>query len=213
MDLSLTIAGRAAISDETNVVTFTQMAFGDGHAVPGADDSARTTLRSERVRVAAAGAQVAPRIALRASLGGVAGEAAWEAREVGLIAAIDAGAEFLAAYGAVGAADGEVAIVAPGATVVIVLAIDVLAAAAQIAFAAAPIAIQGVSSFAALADTPGGLAAGAYYRANPAGTALAAKTRAQVLSGLLIGLDGGDFLRVTAAGGLEGLSVEEMFQQ
>lgn len=212
MDLRLTDAGRAAIADASNLVTFTKMALGDGHAVPGVDDSARTTLRNERAREAAGGAQAAPQIALRASFRGVAGAAVWEAREVGLIARVGAGQEFLAAYGAEGPADDAIAAVAPGMATVVVLAIEVLDAPAQLAFAAAPIAIQGVSSFAALTDTPQGLTAGAYYRANPAGTALLAATRAQVLSDLLSGLADGDFLRVTAGGDLEGLSAAELLQ-
>ena len=82
-----------AIADANNLVSLTTLALGDGHVDLGANDGARITLRNERRRL---GRRWLHRSLFRASFAGSAGEAAWGAREAGLIARIGGGQEYLA---------------------------------------------------------------------------------------------------------------------
>ena len=113
------------------------------------------------------------------------GSAVREIAEVGLVARVGAGAEFLAAYGAVPPAAAAHAALAPGATTVLATVVEVRAAQADIAVpAAAGVAATGAATFAGLAETPPALTAAAYYRANATGTALDALTAAEVAQDL-----------------------------
>ena len=185
-ELRFTAAGQAAVDDPANTLTFVSMAVGAGRAQAGVDDSGRTTLRDELQRSSLGGVTPAPsRIAARASFAGQAGSAVREIAEVGLIARVGAGAEFLAAYGAVSPAADAYAVVAPGMSTVLAAVAEVRAAQAGVAVAAAAdLAATGATTFAGLADTPAALTAAAYYRANAAGTALVARTAAEVVEDL-----------------------------
>ena len=130
-----------------------------------------------------------------------------EAREVGLVGRVGAGQEFLAAYGAVRAADDAIAIIAPGVAAILAGVVEVVSSDAAVAVALTPgLTLTGASSFAALTDTPPALEAGAYYRADAAGAALEAVSREQVLSGLLTGLGAGSYPRVVVANGVRSLA-------
>lgn len=210
MYLKLTDAGRAAIADganrRTNQVTVTKMALGDGSAAPGVDDSGRATLRNERLREAVTGSSAADaRLVVQASFMGVMGEAAWEAREVGLVGRVGAGQEFLAAYGAVLLADDAIATVAPGVSTISAGVVEVVSSDAEVAVALTPgVTVAGASSFAALTDVPDGLVAGSYYRGSADGR-LVPVSAAGVLSDVLTGLQGGHYPRVRVVGALRGL--------
>ena len=187
MNFHLTDAGRAAITDaanrRTNQVVFTRMVVGDGLAQSGVDDSGRGALRNERQRqgLTAVTGGVA-RIGVRASFTGMMGDMVWNATEVGLIARVGAGPEFLAAYGAVEAGADAYAVVAPGVAAVIAATVDVVASAAAVAVAVTPdLTVSGAAAFSALLDTPPALAAGVYYRGNAAGNALEAVSAADLL--------------------------------
>ena len=211
-ELQFTTAGQAAVDDPNNTVTFTRMAVGAGRGFAGVDDSARTTLRDEIERSALGGVTpTTSRIVGRASFVAPAGSPVREIAEVGLVARIGAGAEFLAAYGAVLPGADALAVRVPGASTVLTTSVEVRADQAGVAVAAgAGIAAAGASTFTGLTDTPAALAAEAYYRGNAGGTALQAETRAGFLDALLDGLNDDDFLRVTAGGGLEGLAASEV---
>ena len=185
-DLRFTAAGQAAVDDPGNTVTFTRMAVGGGRAQLGVDDSGRTTLRDELQRSGLGGVTPASsRIAARASFVGQAGSAVREIAEVGLIARVGGGAEYLAAYGAVSAAADAYAVVAPGVSTVLVAVVEVRAAQANIAaLAGTGIALTGGTTFEGLTDTPPAFTAGAYYRANAAGDALVARTASELAEDL-----------------------------
>ena len=162
------------------------MAVGAGRAQLGVDDSGRTTLRDELQRSSLGGVTpVASRIAARSSFAGQVGSAVREIAEVGLIARVGAGAEFLAAYGALLPGADAYASVAPGVSTVLAAAVVVRAAQADVSVpGAADIVATGAATFAGLTDTPAALAAGAYYRANADGSALVARTPAEVAQDL-----------------------------
>ena len=125
-ELRFTAAGQAAADDPANTLTFTRMAVGTGRAQSGVDDSGRTTLRDELQRSSLGGVTPAnSRIAARASFAGQVGSAVQVIAEVGLIARVRAGAEFLAAYGAVSPATDAYAVVAPGVSTVLAAAVEV----------------------------------------------------------------------------------------
>ena len=211
-ELQLTAAGLAAVDDPANTVTFTLMAVGAGRAQSGVDDSGRTALRDELQRSGLGGVTpAASRIAAKASFAAQAGVPVREIAEVGLIARVGAGAEFLAAYGAAAAGADAYAAMAPGLSTVLATVVEVRAGQADVdVAAAAAVAATGVTTFAGLTDTPAALTAEAYYRADAAGAVLGARSAAEVLAELLGGLDDDDFLRVTAGGGLVGLSAAEV---
>ena len=185
-ELRFTAAGQVAVDDPANTVTFTRMAVGAGRAQSGVSDSARTTLRDELRRSSLGGVTPAPsRIAARASFAGQAGSAVREIAEVGLVARVGAGAEFLAAYGAASPGADAYAVVAPGVSMVLAVVVEVRAAQAEVdVAAAADLTAAGAATFAGLTDTPPALTAEAYYRANAAGTALEALTAAEVVQDL-----------------------------
>ena len=219
MVFHLTDAGRAALVDGasrgTVAVTFTKMAIGDVAAMPGVDYRARTALRNQRLQSAlVAATSVASSVAVSAEFAGTPGEQPWEVREAGLLAQVGAGPEFLALYGAVLASDDQIADIVAGVDVTIGAVVRVDSSAAVVAVAVAPdITVAGVTRFRDLADTPDAIAPGAYYRADAEGVALEAAASATVLSDLLAALAGGDYLRVSVAGGvrsLEGLTAEEL---
>lgn len=186
VDLQFTAAGQAAVDVAANTVTFTRMAVGTGRAAVGADDSGRTTLRTELQRSLLGGVTPATsRVAARATFAGAPGSRVEKITEVGLIARIGAGAEFLAAYGAVLPGADAHAVVVPGVPTVLAAAVEVRAAQADVSVpVAAGIAATGAVTFAGLTDTPAALAAGAYYRANVDGSALVARTPAEVAQDL-----------------------------
>ena len=185
-DLAFTDAGQAAVDDAANTVTFTRMAVGAGRGVQGADDSGRAALRDELQRSNLGGAAPSvSRIAARAAFAGQPAAAVREIAEVGLIARVGNGAEFLAAYGAVLPGADPYAAVAPGLSTVLAAAVEVRVDQADLAVAAdATVSVAGAVTFAGLSDTPAALAALVYYRANAAGTALVARTAVQVAEDL-----------------------------
>lgn len=189
MDFDLTSAGRAAIASQahtgTNQVTITRMAIGDGHGVINVDDTARTTLRNERMRSAVAGSAAvvgAARVGVRATFVGASGAATWDVSEAGLLARVGAaGAEFLLAYGADMAGSDPLATIGGGVSTTISADLRIVGAAADVAVTVSPsISVTGATSFLALSDTPAAYAAGRLYRANAAGSALEAVTPAQL---------------------------------
>ena len=181
-ELRFTAAGQAAVDDAANTVTFTRMAVGAGRPQLGVDDSGRTTLRDELQRSNLGGVTpAASRIAARASFAGQAGSAVREIAEVGLVARVGAGAEFLAAYGAALPGADAYAVVAPGVQTTLAVVVEAQAAQADVGVAPdAGVTATGAATFAGLLDTPAALTARAYYRVNAAGTALVARTVAQV---------------------------------
>ena len=140
MSLQLTDAGRAAIADGANrgtaAVTFTAMALGDGRSAMGDDDSARAALRNERVRENVVGTAPTPtRMALRATF---LDSQEWQATEIGIFARIGAGAEFLAAYCAVGAGDAALVGVTANTNVVVAAVLDLVSSPAEVAVTVSP---------------------------------------------------------------------------
>ena len=137
--LALTAAGRAAVADAdhvgTEAVTLTHLAFGDGLRPAGADDDARTALRSERDRVAVAGREAAD--------GHVAVVADWTPTrayvlsEIGLYATVDSAAVLLA-YGAVESAADAVARASVGTRIVVALDVAVTSSAADLSVTLSP---------------------------------------------------------------------------
>ncbi len=127
MRLVMTNAGLAAIADATNVgtaaVRFTKLAIGTGTAT--GDQSARTALIAEKMKVAIAGAASGDtRIAIRADYSPTENFAV---TETGLFAKIgESGAEFLAAYWVASSASGALASAASGTALVVagVIAIE-----------------------------------------------------------------------------------------
>ena len=191
MDFQLTDAGRAQIADPANTglnaVTITLMAIGDGMAVPGVDDGGRVALRNERQRSALVGSDPGEaRIAVRATFVGAMGENTWNVSEVGLIARVGGGAEFLFAYGANPAGADPVASVAAGVSSTIAAVLAVVVAAADIDVTVSPaISVVGASAFSALVDVDRPLVAGRYYRVRADASGIEARTRAQVLTDML----------------------------
>lgn len=186
MTFELTDAGRAAITDaanrRTNRVVFTRMAVGDGLALSGVGDGGRASLRNERQRedLTSVAGGVA-RIGVRVSFTGMVGAQAWNVTEVGLIAQVAGGVEFLAAYGAVEAGADPYAVIAPGVSAVIAATVVVVASEAAVAVTVAPsVAVEGASTFAALLDTPAALTPLAYYRGAADGMTLEARSAAQL---------------------------------
>ena len=175
--LRLTDAGRAAIMDATNrqirKIQIRSLAIGTGTGPGGADDDARTTLRAEVMRAALTGTTVVRgRLALRADFTPTNN---FTVTEAGLVARIGgSGAEFLLAYWAAPSADTALAPAVANVSLVIVTALDVTQAAAEIVvtvgatitFASPPTALL------ALTDTPAAYIAARYARVNAAGDAM-----------------------------------------
>ena len=137
--LSLTAAGRAALADNGNIgiraVSFRRLAIGAGIRPPAADDDARADLRDERDAADLAGnAAAAGRIAFRADY---APATAYAVTEIGLLARVGAGADFLLAYWAAEAAADAAAQAAPGTDLVVAGIVEIVSSEADINIAPA----------------------------------------------------------------------------
>ena len=152
--LALTAAGRAAVADAeyvgTEAIEITHLAVGDGLRPGGADDDARTALRSERDREAVAGqTAIAGHVACVADW---TPAASYAATEVGLIATID-GASVLLAYWAAESAAEAAFRAAAGTRLLLACDVAIASAAAdlavtltpQLTFAAVPDATTAIS--------------------------------------------------------------------
>lgn len=137
MNLILTDGGRNAIANGanrgTNRVNVTDMAIGDARAEVNADDTGRTALRNERLRVAAGGTtSVDDRFAATGTFS-AAGQA-WDVTEVGLFAQIGgSGAKFLLGYFNVGPSADAVARVTRNTSLELAAVVQVVASPADVA--------------------------------------------------------------------------------
>ena len=137
--LALTAAGRRAVADAAHVgtesVEITHLALGDGLRPAGADDDARTALRSERERQPVAG-----RVAAAGHVAAVADwtpTATYAATEVGVVATVDSAAVLLA-YGAAESASEAWTRATAGTRLVVALDVAVTSAAADLAVTLSP---------------------------------------------------------------------------
>ena len=120
--IDLTSAGRAALTDPANVatraVTITRIAIGTGTAPSGTDESARAGLREQRDVAAARGPAVQP-----AGVIDVRSDHTLAAQhsitEVGVLARIGAGGEFLLGYWAGEDASDAIAVTTPNVRLVL----------------------------------------------------------------------------------------------
>ena len=204
----VTDAGRAAIMDGNNLginaVQFANLAIGTGSGAGGEADEGRTTLRAEVGREAVAGStMVAGRVALEASF---TPANATDVTEVGVIARVGQGAEFLAAYWTDG---GRVVSRAGGSGDTIVLAgvIDLQAAEADVTVTLAPAITlpPPARTYLELLDTPAAYLASAFAQVDAAGAAQEFRTPAQVLSTLLGASASGSLLRTRVEDGMRRL--------
>ena len=174
--LRITTAGAAALASDDNVVgvngpvTVTAIVLGDGQGPGGAADDARTALRSRRERPAVDGrhdsASGTVAVQVRAT-----GPLAYDVTEMGVLATIGAGQEFLLAYWSNAGAVWFSRVANDPHLIGSLLRVG--ATAADIAVTISPqVAFGTVDTFLELSDTPATYAnaAGKYARVNAAGT-------------------------------------------
>ena len=168
MRLALTDAGRAALVDPDNTglsaVRFTRLQIGSGGVDGGSTN--RAALRTPGDAAAAAGSAggLVPGLALSST---IPATSAYSVNEVGLWAAVGAGAEFLAGYFGQAAA---LARTVSGVPIVVTVSVQITDAAADVVVTVSPsITVIGASRYLALLDTPAAFGgAGGIARVNAA---------------------------------------------